>query len=180
VCTNRQVRINLLEETVWREVCDLLRDPQRIEQEYRCRLQEPSPNQELLARVEAEIARWQQAMDRLMDGYTEGYIDKPAFTARRERSRERLARLTAEAQGLREEVHSQVELQRLVHGLPARITTVMRSGAERMCSRQSSEAEGNRGEADMNNQKRGKTVERTVPSGSLLVRRDIAAQAVAN
>jgi site-specific DNA recombinase len=117
VCTNKQVRINLLEETVWREVCDLLRDPQRIEQEYRCRLQEPSPNQELLARAEAQITRLQQAIDRLIDGYTEGYIDKPAFTARMERSRERLTRLTAEAQDLREEVHSQVELQRLVHGL---------------------------------------------------------------
>ena len=52
-----------------------------------------------------------------MDGYTEGYIDKPAFTARRERSRERLARLTTEAQSLREQVHSQADLQRLVSGL---------------------------------------------------------------
>ena len=52
-----------------------------------------------------------------MDGYTEGYLDKPAFTARRERSRERLVRLTAEAQGLGEEAHSQGELQRLIRGL---------------------------------------------------------------
>jgi site-specific DNA recombinase len=117
VCTNRQVRIDLLEETVWREVCGLLRDPQHIEQEYRRRLQEPSPNEALLIRAEAQITRLQQAMDRLIDGYTEGYIDKPAFTARMERSRERLARLTAEAQGLREEVHSQVERQRLISGL---------------------------------------------------------------
>jgi site-specific DNA recombinase len=117
VCTNRQVRIDLLEETVWREVCGLLRDPQRIEQEYRRRLQEPSPNEALLVRAEAQITRLQQAMDRLIDGYTEGYIDKPAFTARMERSRERLARLAAEAQGLREEAHSQGELQRLISDL---------------------------------------------------------------
>jgi site-specific DNA recombinase len=117
VCTNRQVRIDLLEETVWREVRNLLRDPQRIEQEYRQRLQEPSPHQELLVRAEAQITRLQQAIDRLIDGYTEGYIDKPAFTARRARSRERLARLTTEAQSLREQVHSQAERQRLVSGL---------------------------------------------------------------
>jgi hypothetical protein len=71
----------------------------------------------LLVRAEAQITRLQQAIDRLIDGYTEGYIDKPAFTARMERSRERLARLTTEAQSLREQVHSQAELQRLVSGL---------------------------------------------------------------
>jgi site-specific DNA recombinase len=117
VCTNGQVRIDLLEETVWREVCYLLRDPQRIEQEYRRRLQEPSQNDELLVRAEAQIARSQQAIDRLIDGYTEGYIDKAAFTTRMERSRERLTRLAAEAQGLREEAHAQAELQLLVSRL---------------------------------------------------------------
>jgi Recombinase zinc beta ribbon domain len=41
VCTNRQVRTDLLEQAVWQQVCALLQDPSRLAQEYQRRLQEP-------------------------------------------------------------------------------------------------------------------------------------------
>ena len=41
VCWNKQLRTDLVDEAVWNEVCKLLEDPTRIEQEYRLRFQPP-------------------------------------------------------------------------------------------------------------------------------------------
>lgn len=38
LCCNKQVRTDLLEESVWQDVCSLLKDPQRVAQEYQRRL----------------------------------------------------------------------------------------------------------------------------------------------
>ena len=42
ICDNLQVRTDMLDEWVWNEVCALLEEPQRLEQEYQRRLQAPS------------------------------------------------------------------------------------------------------------------------------------------
>ena len=41
ICDNLQVRTDQLEQTVWPEVCDLLQDRQRLQQEYERRLNVP-------------------------------------------------------------------------------------------------------------------------------------------
>jgi site-specific DNA recombinase len=65
VCSNRQVRTDLLETAVWQQVCALLQDPQRLAQEYQRRLQEPH-RQENRALLEAQLAKLKQGLSRLI------------------------------------------------------------------------------------------------------------------
>lgn len=47
ICSNTQVRTDLLEVAVWAEVRALLENPQRLEQEYHRRQQKPTNAQQL-------------------------------------------------------------------------------------------------------------------------------------
>jgi site-specific DNA recombinase len=111
MCFNTQVRTDRLEEAVWQQVCQLLEDPQRLGQEYERRLQaaQASPGESQMALVEKQINKLRQGIARLIDGYTEGYIDKSEFEPRIRRFKERLAALEDQAQQLLE--HSQLLAQ---------------------------------------------------------------------
>jgi len=92
VCTNRQLRGDLLEAAVWAEVRALLENPQRLEDEYRRRLAAPEIDPDLDT-IKAQIAKVKQTISRLIDGYADGLIDKDEFTLRIRRTKERSARL---------------------------------------------------------------------------------------
>jgi len=117
LCHNRQVRTDLLEAAVWEEVCRLLENPQRLEQEYSRRLQ-PSqrgkPQQEL-ASLEARLGKLRQGLARLIDGYAEGLIEKDEFEPRLRRQRERITQLGEQMRQLTELTAQQAEL-RLILG----------------------------------------------------------------
>jgi site-specific DNA recombinase len=91
-----------LETAVWQDVCALLQHPQKIEEEYAARLQD-QPGQtaargmEPLARVIAKVRR---SIDRLLDLYSEGLMDKSELEPRLKSGRERLTKLEADAQTL--------------------------------------------------------------------------------
>jgi site-specific DNA recombinase len=68
VCTNRQVRGDLLEAAVWREVWTLLQSPRRLEQEFQRRLQGTRSDEDL-ALLQAQISKVHQTIGRLIDGY---------------------------------------------------------------------------------------------------------------
>ena len=97
ICSNRQIQAELLESTVWREVCDLLRNPQKLEREF----QEDSTAVAYLQNAEALKARrlkQQYALERLIDSFTEGLIEKDQFTTRMARTKSRMAELDAQIQ----------------------------------------------------------------------------------
>lgn len=75
VCWHKQLRTDLVEETVWNEVCKLLEDPTRIEQEYRQRLQNPGVAPALHG-LEASLGRLRQDIARLIDSSTEEVSDR--------------------------------------------------------------------------------------------------------
>ncbi|MGH2412390.1 MAG: recombinase family protein, partial [Microcystaceae cyanobacterium] len=80
ICPNTQVRTDQLEVAVWKEVCSLLENPQRLEQEYHRRQQEPTTaKQQNLTSLEAQISKLRRGMGRLIDSYTEGLVDKDEF-----------------------------------------------------------------------------------------------------
>ncbi|MCP4207779.1 MAG: recombinase family protein [Shimia sp.] len=116
VCFNTQVRTDRLEEAVWQQVCQLLEDPQRLGQEYERRLQaaQASPGEAETARVERQISKLRQGIARLIDGYTEGYIDKSEFEPRIRRFKERLAALENQAEQLREHSLLQAQLHLII------------------------------------------------------------------
>jgi site-specific DNA recombinase len=116
LCFNTQVRTDRLEAAVWQQVCQLLEDPQRLGQEYERRLQaaQASPGEAETALVDKQINKLRQGVARLIDGYTEGYIDKNEFEPRIRHFKERLAALEDQAQQLREHSHLQAQLQLII------------------------------------------------------------------
>ena len=115
ICTNKQVRTDRLEAAVWKEVCTLLENPQRLEQEYYRRQQAPTDaKQQTLSQVETQIAKLRRGMGRLIDSYAEGFIEKADFEPRIQRLKARLEALETQRQQAAEEVSLQQELRLII------------------------------------------------------------------
>jgi site-specific DNA recombinase len=125
ICSNTQVRTDLLEVAIWTEVRTLLENPQRLEQEYHRRQQEPTNAKQLnLANLEAQISKLRQGMGRLIDSYTEGLIDKSEFEPRLTRLKQRVAVLEAQAKQVSEEMSLHTQLHLIItrlHEFTARV-----------------------------------------------------------
>jgi len=92
ICSNAQVQGNLSETTVWCEVSKLLMNPQRVELEHRNRNQ----NGALLDNLEtlrSQKAKLEHAVERLIDSFAEGLIEKDQFASRMARTKSRIADL---------------------------------------------------------------------------------------
>jgi site-specific DNA recombinase len=111
ICTSRQIQAESLEAAVWREVCDLLRNPEKLEQDLK-------ENNNALASLEtaevlkAQRLKQQHALERLIDSFAEGLISKDQFTSRMSRTRSRIAELDAEIQAYSGDI-DQIEHRRL-------------------------------------------------------------------
>ncbi len=94
ICSNEQLQGNLLETTVWSEVCKLLMNPQRVELEQQDRIM----NGTLLDNLEAlrsQKTKLQHAVERLIDSFSEGLIEKDQFASRMARTKSRIVDLDA-------------------------------------------------------------------------------------
>jgi site-specific DNA recombinase len=131
VCRARSVRAPELEAAVWGDVCALLADSSRIEQEYERRQQNSAAatagaeGAALVKRVTAV----QRGISRLIDGYSEGLLEKAEFEPRLRAARERLQRLEAEAQVQADAAARQAEL-RLVLGKLQEFAESIRAGLQ--------------------------------------------------
>jgi site-specific DNA recombinase len=112
ICSNTQVRTDLLDLTVWQEVCSLLEDPQRVEQEYRRRLAPPQGNEQ--RSVDAQLGKLRQGLARLIDSYAEGLIEKAEFEPRITRLRQRITGLEEQAEQLAHAAALQDELRLII------------------------------------------------------------------
>jgi len=86
-----------LDQAVWQEVCRVLEEPERVEQEYRQRLH-PTQDPDERRRVDAQIAKVRRGIARLIDGYADGLIDKQEFEPRIGQLRDRLHHLERQAE----------------------------------------------------------------------------------
>lgn len=115
LCTSRSIRVKLLDEAVWEDVCQLLREPGRLEAEYQRRLSgAPEPSAPAV-NATARITQLQRGIARLIDAYSEGLLEKEEFEPKLRQCKERLARLKVEAKKLADEEGQRAEL-RLVIG----------------------------------------------------------------
>jgi site-specific DNA recombinase len=112
ICHNGQVRTDLLDVTVWQEVCALLEDPQRVEQEYRRRLAPADADER--PGIESQVGKLRQGLARLIDSYAEGLIEKAEFEPRISRLRERMAALEEQAQQLAQAATLQDDLRLII------------------------------------------------------------------
>jgi site-specific DNA recombinase len=109
ICSNSQVQGAFLETTVWREVSSLLMYPEKIELEH----QESCKAGTLLGDLEilrSQRTKLQHAVERLIDSFTEGLIEKGQFTSRMDRTKHRIADLDAR---IRENAGDVDQLERL-------------------------------------------------------------------
>jgi site-specific DNA recombinase len=114
VCDNLQVRTDKLDQYVWQEVSALLQEPERLSHEYQRRLQTPDGEQHSLQVLQTQISRRRKSIARLIDSYTEGYIEKQEFEPRIQRLRQRLTDLEDQAKQKLREQTQQAELQQVI------------------------------------------------------------------
>jgi site-specific DNA recombinase len=116
ICPNTQVRTDLVEVAVWEEVCRLLAQPQRLEQEYRRRSQAPrrGAKWDTPESLRAQSHKLRQGIARLIDSYAEGVIGKEEFEPRITRMKQRVTALEDQARQLADETTQQRELQLII------------------------------------------------------------------
>jgi len=97
ICTNRQIQAEFLEVAVWREVCDLLRNPEKLERDFK-ESNNAVASLQTAGALKAQRLKQQHALERLIDSFTEGLISKDQFTPRMARTRSRIAELDTQIQ----------------------------------------------------------------------------------
>ena len=127
LCESTSVRIDLLDSAVWEQVRIVLDHPERLAQEYRRRMEAPQHRGDDLTATQAQLARLQQGVGRLIDSYAGGLISKQEFEPRIARMRERLTRLEAEAAELADQERVQSDL-RLIEGQLKEFNSRVRTG----------------------------------------------------
>ena len=126
ICPNTQVRTDRLDAATWHEVSQLLKEPQRLEQEYRQRLAAPEEQTADEAAFDQQRHKLRQGLARLIDGYAEGFVEKGEFEPRVARLRQRLAALDEQARQLADAAASLRELRLMIGRLEdfaARVST---------------------------------------------------------
>ena len=91
LCQNAAAGIDL-EETIWNDVCELLKDPDRLRAELQRRQQATPATDDDLATLRTSITGLKRQLARLLDMYETGFLDKDEFTARAQRVKDRLSR----------------------------------------------------------------------------------------
>jgi site-specific DNA recombinase len=99
ICDNPQVRTDMLEEAVWKDVQALLADPSRVEQEYQRRAGgKGSGGKKCDDQLPVRIKKARQVVARLIDAYEGGLLERGEFEPRLQRARQRLEVLEAQAE----------------------------------------------------------------------------------
>jgi len=130
ICDNKQVRTDLLEEAVWADVCALLQDPSRVNEEFERRLQtNGSVGEDNVEQIRTRIQKLKRGIARLIDAYSEGLLEKREFEPRIKKSKQRLERIVAELASAEQEQNQQSEL-RLVIGRIEEFAERISSGLE--------------------------------------------------
>ncbi|CAN5644951.1 hypothetical protein BH24DEI1_BH24DEI1_10840 [soil metagenome] len=133
LCHNTQLRTDRLEQAVWHEVCRLLEDPERLVREYERRLHEvrAAPKEADAKLLTKRIAKLEQGIARLIDGYAEGYINKEEFEPRVRRFKERLAEFQMKAKEIGECAQQEAELTHVIGRLEA-FSAQVKSGLDEL------------------------------------------------
>ena len=105
-----------MESSVWHAVCELLRHPERLEEEYR-RSGRVGASVEDVESLKAQRLKLQHTLERLVDSFTEGLIEKDQFTSRMARTKSSIAdlhtKIKDEAGDVDQLEHLQLAVKRL-------------------------------------------------------------------
>jgi len=128
-CSNRPIGTDALDEAVWRDVCQLLHEPGKLEAEYERRLRGQEEVTPRCHSLSARIGQLKRGLARLIDAYSDGLLEKEEFEPKIRQAKQRLSRLEAEAKQLANEEGQRAEL-RLVIGKLEEFAERMERGLE--------------------------------------------------
>jgi site-specific DNA recombinase len=112
-CPVRMVHAEALEAAVWQDVCDLLRKPHKIEEEYQRRLEAPpgATAQRGIEPLTRVIEKVKRSIARLIDLYSDGLLERSELEPRLQSAKQRLSKLEEQAQGEAAQLAQQAELR---------------------------------------------------------------------
>ena len=117
LCAMPTVSMADLDATIWHDVSALLKDPHRVRAEYERRRREPGSTEPARHEWEARRRRAQASLDRLINAYAEGLIDKKEFAPRAQQAKQRLQELEAEDKLLRQSETRDDQAKEVIHRL---------------------------------------------------------------
>jgi len=113
-CPSRYIPAGQLDELVWRNLCGLLRHPERIAQALERAHGGDWLPQELQARREnLRQGQLQHQLDRLTEAYLSNVIPLPGYQRRRQELERRMTALTRQTEQLQDQVNRQSHLAQL-------------------------------------------------------------------
>jgi len=117
LCHVRPVRADLLQEHVWRSVCQLLEEPERLKEEWLHRNHDKKGSHELDAlRDDAAqtLAAQEKTLTRLVDAYEAGAVSLDDLKQRTQVVRDRIARARRELQTAQENLDNHSQLRAVI------------------------------------------------------------------
>ena len=119
-CGNPTVRGDLLEQMVWDRVRALLEDPSRVADEYRRRIGQvhdgAGPPEEIV-RLDRQMTTLRRGIDRLIDSYAGGLIEKADFEPRIKGLKQRMSQLHKQKQAAVETANAERDLALVISRL---------------------------------------------------------------
>ena len=82
ICDNRSVKGEELESRVWSDVCDLLREPERLQAELQRRQSMGPESTAAVTKQQACVDDLRARLDRMIDAYSQGLIEPEEFQSR--------------------------------------------------------------------------------------------------
>ena len=110
ICQNKQVRTDKLEEAVWQDACELLRNPKLLRKEYERRLAAPTDSASQTS-LKKQLATAQRSVTRLIDAFSDGVLERSEFDPRLKRACDRVTQLKQQLESLESESREQATLR---------------------------------------------------------------------
>lgn len=110
ICQNKQVRTDKLEEAVWQDACELLRNPKLLRKEYERRLAAPTDSTSQTS-LKKQLVTAQRSVTRLIDAFSDGVLERSEFDPRLKRARDRVTQLQQQLDSLESESREQATLR---------------------------------------------------------------------
>jgi site-specific DNA recombinase len=107
---NSPVRADCLDEAVWDDVCELLRQPELVRQEYERRLQTPVEDSRRRTLLQQQ-QHAERAVSRLIDAFADGTLEKKELEPRLMKARQLVARRQQELAQLADQEAEQDHLR---------------------------------------------------------------------
>ena len=82
ICDNRSAKGEELESRVWSDVCDLLREPDRLQAELQRRQSTTPESISAVTKQQSHVDELRARLDRMIDAYAQGLIEPEEFKSR--------------------------------------------------------------------------------------------------